>query len=123
MQSGIEEAVHAGVEESPASPSATAATPETLPLAQQQPATRSQSQSRAHSPASRSSLLPGAAAMALLTPPTLANQNGSPARVYLNANVTPHLLEGMKHLAAHEPERPLRWLAEFLRKKSEELEA
>jgi COMPASS component SDC1 len=117
------------VEESPASPSATAATPETLPLAGGQHATphsRSQSQSRAHSPASRSSLHPGAATAMAQLPPTLLLANnhpgGSPARAYLNRAVTPSLLEGMKLLAAQEPERPLRWLADFLRKKSEELE-
>jgi COMPASS component SDC1 len=54
----------------------------------------------------------------------LANNHpgGAPARAYLNRGVTPSLLEGMKHLAAHEPERPLRWLSDFLRKKSDELE-
>jgi COMPASS component SDC1 len=50
------------------------------------------------------------------------NGGGSAVRAYLNRGVTPSLLEGMKHLATHEPERPLQWLAEFLRKKSEELE-
>jgi COMPASS component SDC1 len=43
-------------------------------------------------------------------------------RIYLNQTVTPHLLEGMKYLAVHEPEKPLKWLAEFLQKKSEEIE-
>jgi COMPASS component SDC1 len=43
-------------------------------------------------------------------------------RIYLNQKVTPHLLEGMKYLAVHEPEKPLKWLAEFLQKKSEEIE-
>jgi COMPASS component SDC1 len=64
--------------------------------------------------------------MAVLPPALLLANNGagsgSAARAYLNRGVTPSLLEGMKHLAAHEPERPLRWLADFLRKKSEELE-
>jgi COMPASS component SDC1 len=48
--------------------------------------------------------------------------HGGPTRQYLNMNVTPHLLEGMKHLAAHEPEKPLLWLADFLRDKSKEVE-
>jgi COMPASS component SDC1 len=52
----------------------------------------------------------------------MPNAHGSPARVYLNQKVTPHLLEGVKYLAVHEPEKPLQWLADFLRKKSEELE-
>ncbi|KAF1824068.1 uncharacterized protein K489DRAFT_368994 [Dissoconium aciculare CBS 342.82] len=48
--------------------------------------------------------------------------HGGPTRQYLNMNVTPHLLEGMKHLAAYEPEKPLLWLADFLREKSKEVE-
>jgi len=48
--------------------------------------------------------------------------HGSPARVYLNTKVTPHLLEGVRYLAVHEPEKPLEWLAEYLKKKSEEVE-
>jgi COMPASS component SDC1 len=42
--------------------------------------------------------------------------------VYLNQNVTPFLLEGMKYLAVYEPEQPLKWLSEFLEKKSKEVE-
>jgi COMPASS component SDC1 len=42
--------------------------------------------------------------------------------VYLNQNVTPHLLEAMKHLATTEPEKPLKWLSEFLAQKSREIE-
>jgi len=42
--------------------------------------------------------------------------------VYINQNVTPHLLEGMKYLAAYEPEKPLKWLSEFLAKRSAEVE-
>jgi COMPASS component SDC1 len=42
--------------------------------------------------------------------------------VYLNQNVTPHLLEAMKHLATTEPEKPLKWLSEFLAMKSQEIE-
>ncbi|KAF4552589.1 COMPASS component SDC1-like protein [Elsinoe fawcettii] len=48
--------------------------------------------------------------------------HGAPTRVYLSQNVTPHLLEGMKYLAAYEPEKPLKWLSEFLAKKSGEVE-
>jgi COMPASS component SDC1 len=48
--------------------------------------------------------------------------HGSPTRVYLNQRVTPHLLEAMKHLATAEPEKPLKWLSEFLAMKSEEIE-
>jgi COMPASS component SDC1 len=32
------------------------------------------------------------------------------------------LLEGLKYLAVHEPEKPLKWLADFLEKKSDEVE-
>jgi COMPASS component SDC1 len=42
--------------------------------------------------------------------------------VYLNQNVTPHLLEAMKHLATNEPEKPLKFLSEFLANKSREIE-
>ena len=52
----------------------------------------------------------------------MPNPHGSPARVYLNQKVTPHLLEAVKHLAVLEPEKPLAWLAEFLKKRSEEVE-
>lgn len=48
--------------------------------------------------------------------------HGSPTRVYLNGRVTPVILEGMKYLAKHEPERPLAWMAEFLARRSRELE-
>ncbi|KAF2013495.1 hypothetical protein BU24DRAFT_424503 [Aaosphaeria arxii CBS 175.79] len=55
-------------------------------------------------------------------PPTHAIPHGSPTRVYLNQNVTPHLLEAMKHLITIEPEKPLKWLSEFLAQKSLEIE-
>ena len=55
-------------------------------------------------------------------PPDKPAAHGSPTRVYINQNVTPHLLEGMKYLAAYEPERPLKWLSEFLARKSAEVE-
>lgn len=42
--------------------------------------------------------------------------------MYLNQNVTPHLLEAMKQLAMHEPEKPLLWLSEFLAKRSADVE-
>ena len=48
--------------------------------------------------------------------------NGGPTRQYLNQNLTPYLLEGMKYLAMHEPEKPLAWLAEFLMERSKEVE-
>ncbi|KAI6788339.1 hypothetical protein KC363_g9011 [Hortaea werneckii] len=48
--------------------------------------------------------------------------HGGPTRQYLNSNITPHLLEGMKHLAMYEPEKPLLWLADFLRERSKEVE-
>lgn len=48
--------------------------------------------------------------------------HGGPTRQYLNQNVTPHLLEAMKHLAANEPKKPLLWLSEFLRDRSKEVE-
>ncbi|ORY19427.1 hypothetical protein BCR34DRAFT_552037 [Clohesyomyces aquaticus] len=54
--------------------------------------------------------------------PTHPNPHGSPTRVYLNQNVTPHLLEAMKHLVTAEPDKPLKWLSEFLAQKSLEIE-
>ncbi|KAF2772014.1 hypothetical protein EJ03DRAFT_348827 [Teratosphaeria nubilosa] len=54
--------------------------------------------------------------------PTKPIPHGGPTRQYLNMNVTPHLLEGMKWLAANEPEKPLQWLADFLKRRSEEVE-
>lgn len=48
--------------------------------------------------------------------------HGGPTRQYLNQNVTPHLLEAMKHLAANEPKKPLLWLSDFLRDRSKEVE-
>ncbi|KAF2707666.1 hypothetical protein K504DRAFT_435539 [Pleomassaria siparia CBS 279.74] len=55
-------------------------------------------------------------------PPIHPNPHGSPTRVYLNQNVTPHLLEAMKHLVTTEPDKPLKWLSEFLAQKSLEIE-
>jgi len=71
----------------------------------------------------RSSPHPGVTTQnATPAPPSQPNPHGSPTRVYLNQNVTPHLLEAMKHLAVHEPEKPLKWLAEFLSQRSAEVE-
>ncbi|EON62095.1 hypothetical protein W97_01314 [Coniosporium apollinis CBS 100218] len=61
-------------------------------------------------------------AAAPIAPPTQPTLHGSPTRVYLNQHVTPYLLEGMKRLAIEEPEKPLRWLAEFLAARSREVE-
>ncbi|RAR14985.1 compass complex subunit protein [Stemphylium lycopersici] len=54
--------------------------------------------------------------------PTQPIPHGSPTRVYLNQHVTPHLLEAMKNLATLEPEKPLKWLSEYLAQKSAEIE-
>ncbi|KAF2266059.1 hypothetical protein CC78DRAFT_531919 [Lojkania enalia] len=56
--------------------------------------------------------------------PSQPNPHGSPTRVYLNQNVTPHLLDAMKHLVTQEfmPEKPLKWLSEYLAQKSYEVE-
>ena len=48
--------------------------------------------------------------------------HGGPTRQFLNQNITPHLLEGMKYLAVYEPEKPLLWLADFLKDRSKEVE-
>lgn len=56
------------------------------------------------------------------TKPEKPVAHGGPTRQYLNQNVTPHLLEAMKYLAAYEPEKPLLWLSEFLRDRSKEVE-
>ncbi|KAK6434088.1 hypothetical protein LTR95_009729 [Oleoguttula sp. CCFEE 5521] len=55
-------------------------------------------------------------------PNTKPVPHGGPTRQYLNQNLTPHLLEGMKYIAMYEPEKPLLWLSEFLRDRSRELE-
>ncbi|MCJ1458048.1 COMPASS (complex proteins associated with Set1p) component [Mycoblastus sanguinarius] len=54
--------------------------------------------------------------------PTKAASHGAPARRYLNEKVTGVLLEGMKRLAAEQPEDPLRVLGEFLLQRSREME-
>lgn len=48
--------------------------------------------------------------------------HGGSTRQFLNQNITPHLLEGMKYLAVYEPEKPLLWLSEFLKERSKEVE-
>jgi COMPASS component SDC1 len=56
---------------------------------------------------------------------TPANQippGGAPARRFLNDNVTPALLEGMKMLAREQPKEPLLALARFLEERHKELE-
>ncbi|GAB7364400.1 hypothetical protein MBLNU230_g4943t1 [Neophaeotheca triangularis] len=57
-----------------------------------------------------------------LAKPEKAVAHGGPTRQYLNTNVTPHLLEGMKALAMQEPDKPLLWLSEFLKERSQEVE-
>jgi hypothetical protein len=55
--------------------------------------------------------------------PAPANQippGGAPARRYLNDNVTPVLLEGMKMLAREQPKEPLLALARFLEERHRE---
>ncbi|KAK7554532.1 hypothetical protein IWX49DRAFT_553697 [Phyllosticta citricarpa] len=54
--------------------------------------------------------------------PREALPHGSPTRVYLNSHLTPYLLEGMKKVAVLEPEKPLKWLSDFLAEKSKEVE-
>jgi len=40
----------------------------------------------------------------------------------MNTKVTPSLLEGMKWVARNEPEKPLKWLGEYLLARSREIE-
>ncbi|KAK6003694.1 hypothetical protein QM012_009465 [Aureobasidium pullulans] len=54
-------------------------------------------------------------------PPERANQHGAPGRIYLN-NVATYFMEGMKYLIFYQPEKPLRWMGEFLLKRSAEIE-
>lgn len=54
-------------------------------------------------------------------PPVHEMVGGSSVRQYLNKNVTPHLLEGLKMMAKSKPEDPLRELGEFLIARSEQL--
>lgn len=48
--------------------------------------------------------------------------HGGPTRQFLNQNITPHLLEGMKYVAVYEPDKPLLWLSNFLKERSAEVE-
>ncbi|MCJ1409528.1 COMPASS (complex proteins associated with Set1p) component [Ptychographa xylographoides] len=54
--------------------------------------------------------------------PSKAAPHGAPARRYLNEKVTGVLLEGMKRLAAEQPEDPLRVLGEYLIQRSKDME-
>ncbi|MCJ1298580.1 COMPASS (complex proteins associated with Set1p) component [Hypocenomyce scalaris] len=54
--------------------------------------------------------------------PSKAAPHGAPARRYLNEKITRVLLEGMKRLAAEQPEDPLRVLGEYLLQRSKEVE-
>lgn len=54
--------------------------------------------------------------------PSKTASHGAPARRYLNEKVTGVLLEGMKRLAADQPENPLQVLGEFLLQRSKDLE-
>ncbi|KAF2204491.1 hypothetical protein GQ43DRAFT_437914 [Delitschia confertaspora ATCC 74209] len=86
------------------------------PQQQQQQSHPPQPQSQ---PPSRNSPHPASAPQSA---PVHPNPHGSSTRVYLNQNVTPHLLEAMKHLATQQPDKPLKWLSEFLAQKSAEIE-
>ncbi|KAF6819043.1 compass complex subunit [Colletotrichum plurivorum] len=52
--------------------------------------------------------------------PTQATNHGDSARMYINANVTAALLEGMKIIGKDQPPNPLQVLGEFLLHKSRE---
>lgn len=54
-------------------------------------------------------------------PPVHELVGGSSVRKYLNQNLTPHLLEGLKIIGKNKPEDPLYELAQFLLRRSEEL--
>ncbi|KAF2627788.1 hypothetical protein BU25DRAFT_490960 [Macroventuria anomochaeta] len=106
-------------------PISTESQPQTAPLPEAQPApTPAPVSAPTPTPAptapasSRNSPHPTAPQQA----PTQPVPHGSPTRVYLNQHVTPHLLEAMKHLATNEPEKPLKFLSEFLAMKSAEIE-
>ncbi|KAF2805974.1 uncharacterized protein BDZ99DRAFT_423357 [Mytilinidion resinicola] len=86
------------------------------------PTTPLPNQNTAATSAARSSPHPGQSNGPLQQPPANPIPHGSPTRVYLNSYVTPYLLEAMKHLATQEPDKPLKWLSEFLAEKSKELE-
>ena len=71
---------------------------------------------------SASAVRPGSMPPQPVAKPDKPVAHGGPTRQYLNQNVTPHLLEAMKYLAAHEPEKPLLWLSEFMRDRSSKVE-
>ncbi|KAF2662953.1 hypothetical protein K491DRAFT_709605 [Lophiostoma macrostomum CBS 122681] len=50
--------------------------------------------------------------------PISASPHGSSTRAYLNQNVTPYLLDAMKHLVTGEHDKPLKFLSEYLAKES-----
>ncbi|KAI4729578.1 hypothetical protein E4T49_02703 [Aureobasidium sp. EXF-10728] len=54
-------------------------------------------------------------------PPEKAREHGSEGRIYLN-NIAMYFMEGMKYCAHYEPEKPLKWMGEFLLKRSAEVE-
>ncbi|KAI1736013.1 hypothetical protein F4680DRAFT_452465 [Xylaria scruposa] len=56
------------------------------------------------------------------TMPDAAPAHGAPIRQYLNSKITPHLLDGMKHIAKTQPKDPLRILGEYLIERSKEVE-
>jgi COMPASS component SDC1 len=58
---------------------------------------------------------------AVSLPPEKPHQHGAPTRIYLN-DVAMYIMEGMKYLAVYRPEKPLKWLGEFLLKRSAEIE-
>ncbi|SCV05622.1 LANO_0H11540g1_1 [Lachancea nothofagi CBS 11611] len=45
---------------------------------------------------------------------------GSQTRKYLNKSVTPALLRGMRLVAKHQPENPLKYLGEYLIQESQQ---
>ncbi|MCJ1257248.1 COMPASS (complex proteins associated with Set1p) component [Lignoscripta atroalba] len=65
---------------------------------------------------------PGTTVDAAPPMPSKAAAHGAPVRRYLNEKVTGVLLEGMKKLAAEQPEDPLKVLGEYLLSRSKELE-
>ncbi|KAL7274704.1 COMPASS (complex proteins associated with Set1p) component [Rhizina undulata] len=87
-------------------PTAATARPAPSPAPAPQPSTATAAASPAAIPATVNQIPPG----------------GAPARRYLNDNVTPILLEGMKMLAREQPKDPLLVLAQFLEEKHNELE-
>lgn len=55
------------------------------------------------------------------TPPVHEMVGGSLVRQYLNKNLTPHLLEGLRAVGKNQPEDPLLELGQFLIARSREL--